>query len=280
MISNRSNCVDEKLNEMWLTIHLLESCLRLKTQWRLLLVPSQQKHQQLVKLMRRPQLQTFNLARTCLSQTDMPLTKQVDQTSLAHLGVSGQRYLSPPRFAMLTSQQPRRVKSLTDVIPLLQSSPAKVTLWILAGHVNQDPQNQPEVEMREKGQVEVAIQRREPRRKEESLVMGMTKVVEEAVSVLLGGPQGRERTERRKKVAAHIIAVGPVRSRAKVNVLGPVGKQQALLMLAGGGSWKLSDLTGKYLSVALFPGLTLGLLPANESRCYKVTPPFIGWAQT
>ena len=30
----------------------------------------------------------------------------------------------------------------------------------------------------------------------------------------------------------------------------------------------------------LFPGLILGLRPANERRRYKVTPSLIGWAQT
>ena len=28
------------------------------------------------------------------------------------------------------------------------------------------------------------------------------------------------------------------------------------------------------------PGLILGLRPANERRCYNVTPSLIGWAQT
>ena len=29
-----------------------------------------------------------------------------------------------------------------------------------------------------------------------------------------------------------------------------------------------------------YPGLILGLRPANESRRYKVTPSLIGWVQT
>ena len=29
-----------------------------------------------------------------------------------------------------------------------------------------------------------------------------------------------------------------------------------------------------------YTGLILGLRPANERRCYKVTPSLIGWAQT
>ena len=39
-------------------------------------------------------------------------------------------------------------------------------------------------------------------------------------------------------------------------------------------------VTGPYQVVFVLPGLILGLRPANERRCYKVTPSLIGWAQT
>ena len=32
-------------------------------------------------------------------------------------------------------------------------------------------------------------------------------------------------------------------------------------------------------SYVIYPGLILGLRPANERRRYKVTPSVIGWAQ-
>ena len=37
------------------------------------------------------------------------------------------------------------------------------------------------------------------------------------------------------------------------------------------------DIACAYLT---YTGLILGLRPANERRRYKVTPSFIGWAQT
>ena len=36
----------------------------------------------------------------------------------------------------------------------------------------------------------------------------------------------------------------------------------------------------KQVKCKIKPGLILGLRPANETRCYKVTPSLIGWAQT
>ena len=36
----------------------------------------------------------------------------------------------------------------------------------------------------------------------------------------------------------------------------------------------------KFLIELLIVGLNLGVLPANERRRYKVTPPLIGWAHT
>ena len=39
-------------------------------------------------------------------------------------------------------------------------------------------------------------------------------------------------------------------------------------------------LCGVWLTIIGRSGLILGLHPANERRCYKVTPSLIGWAQT